>query len=329
MIVPQFWAESRQQDEVKGRKITVRRFGWSDTDQAEAQANAHVRAKEALQRLISGEKLPFRDPKIPYNGAVGVPIREEILSRHGETIITRNSYGAQCLNTPDLFFADIDFQTEPSLCLTLAIFGLIVLCAVATAWVYSNILTWAIRVPYLFPAFLLIAFLTAKFLNRFVQKVSGGAERVARNRIARFLAGHSGWNLRLYRTPAGMRVMATHQIFHPSEPDVAECFRALGTDPIYAKMCLNQQCFRARVSAKPWRIGISAHLRPRPGVWPVAPERMHLRTAWVAEYEKAAKSFAACTYLESIGSGFIHPKIKPVQELHDQLCSATSHLPIA
>jgi len=36
-----------------------------------------------------------------------VPIREEIVSRHGDTIITRNSYGARCLNTPNALFADI------------------------------------------------------------------------------------------------------------------------------------------------------------------------------------------------------------------------------
>lgn len=122
MIVPQYWAESRQQHQGKGRKITVRRFGWSDTDQTEAQANADVRAKEALQRLISGEKLSLRDPKIPYNGAVGIPIREEIVSRLGDTIITRNSYGALCLNTPDVFFADIDFQQKQNFPATFGLF---------------------------------------------------------------------------------------------------------------------------------------------------------------------------------------------------------------
>ena len=78
----------------------VRRFGWSDNSQDAAQVNADERAQEALQRLLSGEKLPRREPKVPYNGGEGVPIREEIVSRHGETIITRNSYEARCLNTP-------------------------------------------------------------------------------------------------------------------------------------------------------------------------------------------------------------------------------------
>lgn len=95
MIVPKFWAEGRQQHRTKGRQVTVRRFGWSDTSQADAQQSADVRVKQALDRILSGEKLARTDPKIPYNGAAGVPIREEIVDRQGETIITRNSYGAR------------------------------------------------------------------------------------------------------------------------------------------------------------------------------------------------------------------------------------------
>lgn len=175
----------------------------------------------------------------------------------------------------------------------------------------------------------IVSLVVTKAVRWLVGKVNGGAERVARDRIARFLSGHPNWSFRIYLTPAGMRVMATHQTFNPNDPAVAECFSALATDRTYAAMCVNQQCFRARVTAKPWRVGISAHLRPRPGVWPVAPERMHLRTAWVAEYETAAKSFAACSFLETVGSGVVHPKVKPVQALHDELCAATSNLPIA
>lgn len=48
---------------------------------ADAQANADARVKEALDRLLSGENLRRRDPKIPYIGAEGVPIREEIVER--------------------------------------------------------------------------------------------------------------------------------------------------------------------------------------------------------------------------------------------------------
>ena len=135
--------------------------------------------------------------------------------------------------------------------------------------------------------------------------------------------------LRVYRTPAGLRVLATHRTFDPSDPEVNECFRALGVDPLYARMCYNQKCFRARVSPKPWRVGIDQRLRPRPGAWPVAPEWLPGRAEWVAAYEEAARGFAACRYIDSFGRGGVHPAVRAVMNLHDALARATSELPLA
>ena len=247
-------------------------------------------ARRRSQRVLSGEKLPRREPKIPYNGAEGVPIREEIVSRHGETIITRNSYGARCLNTPNVLFADVDFQVDPSCRFTLAVFLLLLLAAVAMGWYLAS---W--RAGSLLAVFGLLASGTvATLLHRVLLRVRGGAEQAARHRVARFVDRRPEWNLRVYRTPAGLRVLATHRTFQPGEPEVGECFEELDTDPIYVRMCRNQQCFRARVSPKPWRMGIGRHLRPRPGVWPVAPDRLPQRAAWIAEYEAAAERFSAC-----------------------------------
>ena len=110
MIVPEFWAEGRVQERLQGRQVTMRRFGWSDTSQDEAQRHADERAREALALLAAGQPVVRRELKLAYNGAEGVPIREEILSRHDAAVVTRNLYGARCLNTPDVLFADIDFS---------------------------------------------------------------------------------------------------------------------------------------------------------------------------------------------------------------------------
>lgn len=112
MIVPRFWAEGRIQERVAGQQVTVRRFGWSDDSPLAAQAHADQRTREAYDRIVSGETLERRERKLAYNGAHGVPIREEILERQGDSIVTRNSYGARCLNTPDVLFVDVDFESE-------------------------------------------------------------------------------------------------------------------------------------------------------------------------------------------------------------------------
>lgn len=325
MIVPQFWAEAQLQKREKGKQVTVRRFGWSDVSLEDAQANAQARVEEAFARVLAGEKLPRRDPKVPYNGAVGLPIREEIVSRHGDVVITRNSYGARCLNTPNVFFADIDFYEGPALRFTLGVLAaLLVLAIIAGILAQSRALGIGLGV-----AALIGASTVSAALHRLRDSISGGPEKIARGRISQFLASHPEWNFRLYRTPAGMRVMATHRTFDPNDPSVAECFDALYADPLFALMCRNQQCFRARISAKPWRIGISGHMRPRPGVWPVAPDRIAQRSLWIAEYELAASVYAACEFIESVGSGTVHPDVRPVLELHDESCSVGSGLPLA
>ncbi len=333
MIVPQFWAEARAQHKAQGKQITVRRFGWSNTSQAEAQVLAESRVQDAMQRLLSGEKLLRRERKVPYNGAEGVPIREEIVDRHaflanseGEIIITRNAYGARCLNTPNVFFADIDFDTAMGcgfvftalFLLLTAVAGFAITVQPKASWVMLLIVMAVVLSPF-FGIFLQSAWL----------KLRGGAKTAARAAIKVFSRNNPTWNLRIYETPAGFRILATHQTFAPQSPEVAAAFKAFGTDPIYAQMCIKQNCFRARVSAKPWRIGINETPRPRPGVWPVQPQYLPAREEWVRAYEAKANAFAACRFVEEIGSRLVHTDVVAVIALHDALCGATSDLPIA
>lgn len=324
MIVPAYWAEARLRHREAGRRITVRRHGWSDTSQADAQRHAETRAQAALARLLAGERLARSEPKRPYNGADDLPIREEIVERHGPAIVTRNAYGARCLNVPDVVFADLDHATAPPLRGTLALAALLLAAAVAAGLTLGPVAGFGLAGAALFGSAPL-----AHGLFRFVRRLAGGAEALALRRVRRFASQHPDWGLRVYRTPAGLRLLVTHRPFTPGDAEVEAFFAATGTDPLYARMCRNQRCFRARVSAKPWRIGIASHLKPRPGVWPVAPERLAPRTAWIEAYERAAASRAACRWLENLGTPQVHPAVAPVLALHDRLSRAVGTLPIA
>jgi hypothetical protein len=163
-----------------------------------------------------------------------------------------------------------------------------------------------------------LAYPAAQLVQRCVLGAQGGAEQLAYARVVGFAKRHPGWSMRLYRTPAGYRVLATHQPFEAVSAEVLEFFTAVQADPVYVRMCRNQRCFRARLSAKPWRIGIMNHMRPGSGVWPIDAERMADRNAWVADYEARASAYAACVFMETIGSGMIHPELSPVVALHDR-----------
>jgi hypothetical protein len=270
MIVPHYWAEGREQHRLQGKQTTVRRFGWSNSSQADAQSHAYERAKEALRRVLSGERLERREPKTAYNGADGVPIREEILSEHGDVVVTRNGYGARCLNTPNVFFADIDFEQMRPPSYFGRVFGALCLGWMGLAWVQGWFsVPWVMAVLFLSAA-ALAAVINARLSRRKQAAIDAAPlapdspEAAARGRIQVFLKMNFDWSFRLYRTPAGLRLMATHAPLLPQDPAVAQALQALGSDPIYTAMCLKQQCFRARLTAKPWRIGVHTHMRPPP-----------------------------------------------------------------
>lgn len=282
MLIPNYWAEARVEGRRAGRLVAYRRYGWSLTSAADAAHMANERAADALRRALHGEEPRRREPRVPYNGADGMPIREEVLARYNGEVITRNSYGARCLNTPDAPFIDVDFDPKK-------------------------------RLP------------PPRWLGPFrglLPRSRAAYEIDCRRHIEKFLERHPDWGIRIYATPSGWRLLVTHDRLPPSDPLIKQLFKTVEADPEYVRMCRNQQCYRARLTAKPWRIGIAAHMKPRPGVWPIDPQRLRERTRWVEHYEHVASAYAACRFLETLGSEKVHPKTLAVIKIHDESCRA-------
>lgn len=333
MQIPEFWAEARVEGKVEGNVRVVRRFGWSDESQAAAEQHAHERAESAMAERQAGHDIPNREPKLIYGGGIGLPIREEVIARSGSDVVTRNSYGARCLNEPDVMFADIDleFALPRSLNLTWAamvllpmlagiIAGIALCVSGATAWGFGTIA---------------IGFVTGCVLSAPMHKLQ--SSRWNRSRHVDDALGHiRAWvvdnpqtRAAVYETPAGLRLLMLHRTFDPTVEATQRLFRELNVDPTYAQMCALQACFRARISAKPWRIGIKHHIYHSRGKWPIDPDRRPERDRWVQSYEAQAADYAACRYLEDIGSGRTDSRCETVQRMHDEMCKARSELPIA
>ena len=331
MIIPQYWAEARLQHGERRRKITLRRFGWSDIGEAEAQAHADARVREALQRVLAGEALPRRERRVAYNGAEGVPIREEIVDRPGDAVITRNGYGALCLNTPNVLFADIDhavYVVRVQLPLWRMLAGLAIAIMILLVSDVAPAKYMVAALAGIAGGFLLGG-TVARLAQWFYIQLTGGFERSARRRVATFVARHPDWLVRVYRTPAGLRLLALHRLFDPREPEVKACFDALGVDPMYARMCFNQNCFRARISPKPWRMGMPRLHPPYSAVWRPEHADLPARRQWVETYEREARGYASCRYVETLGNGALDPAAETVLQLHDTFCSAEQDLKLA
>jgi hypothetical protein len=326
MLIPYYWAEARFQNKAHGKQITVRRWGWSDTSQADAQALADQRAQDAWHRIHSGESLRRRETKDSYGTQEGVPIREEVVSRHGENVITRNSYGSLCLNAPRVLFADIDAQWPDALrirplgCLFLVLTGLLLGLWQRSLLIGAGI---AIGLPWLWSA-----------INGWINHARRPkGEKIAKQQrleaIRAFSAAHPHWHLRVYETPAGYRLLAMHDVFDPTDGPAREALAALNSDRRFATLCALQQCFRARVSPKYWRIGYKPKEPLPKSKWPFLLEHLSRRQRWIEGYDRLAPNYAACLFIERLGSSTTHPEAEQVRAVHDQFCQAESGLPLA
>ena len=120
-------------------------------------------------------------------------------------------------------------------------------------------------------------------------------------------------------------------VFQSSDPSVQEFFESVNTDPTYVWMCKRQECFRARVSPKPWRTGLKGEdAKLMQGVWPIQKGLVAERKKWVSLYEKTSEGFASCRFEKSLGSDTIHEKCEKLRVVHDEYCKAHEpELPLA
>lgn len=317
MIVPAYWSEATTKKKINGKQFTLKRFGWSDVSEDDAKAHAERRLQEAIATLEAEGDVRRIDHKVAYNGAEGIPIREEVITRHDDVVISRNSYGALCLNTPNVMFADIDFAKEASFfAIMVSFLAILIAGLLGSAFIES----WPV---FFLGIFIAITFASslANGVQHLVNALKGGNEAIAIKSIRKVAEENPEAHMRVYRTPMGLRVLMMHDIFDPSSDSAIKILKDLNSDPVYIQMCKNQQCFRARVSPKPWRIGLK-RISSGKAVWPIKPERVKEREAWVREYEIKARDFAACHFREALGSQRSHPQAELVRKIHDELSRA-------
>jgi len=96
---------------------------------------------------------------------------------------------------------------------------------------------------------------------------------------------------------------------------------ALDADPLYYHLCRKQNCYRARLTPKPHRIGMKWLNQSRP----VDEAKSREREAWVAGYRSVAEGHAACSFIEAIGE----IRSSATIDLHDRWSGALTGRSIA
>lgn len=290
MKIPRYWAKANYQGTgPDGQALAFDLWGWSSESQAEAEMMAGQRAESAFRRACQAvESKSHR-----WYDYLDVPLREEIvdtLTVEGQEValVTRNRYGALVLNTASVCFVDIDFPDRPS---------------------SSGLLGGLVS---LFSA------------NR-RQQLQAEAQETTLQNVRNWLLQHPEHPGSLYRTAAGLRLLLTGKRFRPEAQETGALLQELGSDPLYRRLTEKQQCFRARLTPKPWRIGCPTPPHPQ---WP-APQGDEARRQWVRHYEDASQRFRACELLETFGDAPRDPEIRAVLEWHDRQACDSRPLPLA
>lgn len=137
---------------------------------------------------------------------------------------------------------------------------------------------------------------------------------------------HPNFTLRVYRTLAGVRVIVVNQVYERVDEQATDMMQELGSDPLYLKLCKSQACFRARLSPKPWRVGVGNP--PKRFPFDATADRQQFEL-WNKTYVAATSRFKVCTYLETLGQAASHRNHLPLIQLHDELCCSDQDLPLA
>src|ERR1051325_764777 len=270
----------------KGRSGDFFAWRWSFQNIAEAQSLADQAAQQLANRFRAGDRPPSHGGYYPNR-----PFREQILQE------IKNAAG------------------ETAAVVTRNSYG----CQVLNT---ARVMFVDIDLPEAKPS----GGLFKRLFGKPDLAPSNNPQTEAMARIESWTRSNPEWGWRIYRTRAGLRLLATQTLVEANRAAVEDVFEALGADPLYRKLCKTQNCFRARLTPKPWRCGI--HSKPERWPWLDAKQENRFQK-WEAQYLSQSANWATCEFLRHIGSPNVHADIQPLLKLHDGPTRAESKLQLA
>jgi hypothetical protein len=121
-------------------------------------------------------------------------------------------------------------------------------------------------------------------------------------------------------------VLITNRRFPVKSSETEALLNEFRADPLYVRLCRLQESFRARLTPKPWRLGI----RKVPVEFPFETSADQARfNEWEREYESKAVGYSTCAFQTKFGAGGVLPEFDVLIHFHDEKTKATRGLPLA
>ncbi|MDD5704744.1 MAG: hypothetical protein PHR35_02385 [Kiritimatiellae bacterium] len=276
MNIPRFWAKGIcQGEDTRGRKCRFVANGWSFASLQEAREEASRRARRVFEIITAG-----RTPK-QYE-YLDRPIREEIVREIGDgnapaAIVTRNRYGALVLNCAGVMFVDVDYPPPRAR-------GLLERIKLA-------------------------------FSPKLRDDEWQAAAKARIEQVEQWAGRNPGRGFRLYRTKEGLRLLFTDRLYDPASDATAATLSELDADPLYVRLTRKQQCFRARLTSKPWRCDCSCPPNAFPWETPEAEAKYR---NWQETYAKRDAQYKVCELVREFGAPADNETIKTIVDVHDR-----------
>ena len=122
--------------------------------------------------------------------------------------------------------------------------------------------------------------------------------------------------IRVYRTHSGYRLMVTNERLSSDSTLAQELLRQFNSDPNYIRLCQAQQCFRARLTPKPWR----CHLDVPPVRFPFDDANCESTyRQWEKDYSRGVNGYSTCHFVKTLGPEVILNEFSELVKLHDRL----------
>ncbi len=133
-------------------------------------------------------------------------------------------------------------------------------------------------------------------------------------RINDIVSGDARLTIRLYRTCAGFRFVVTSRLFDADGQEGIRFLENLNCDPLYIRLCKSQECYRARLTPKCWRMRL-----PQSGVrFPYENDTEAQRLAqWVEQYNSISQEFSTCAVVGNFGNADTDSEAEKIIQLHD------------
>lgn len=309
--LPRYWAVHHEVASLLSGKRPLSTLGSSDLSQEAAERDA----RERFQALVAAGGPRPSGPGGEYYPDRRRPeeLLEEIHSPSGDLIavITRNRYGAAVLNTEAMLIADIDIPGDPAQDAPAKPVG---------RGFFARLLGRDQPAG--------ASDSSADGADPDLVGLPGSGRRGEEHQrilgqIGQFCADHPQFGVHTYRTRNGFRLLVTGTGAAPDSERAHDLLAQLGSDELYTLLCRVHDTYRARLTPKPWRVGLRTSAFP--GL-ELHGSRGHQK--WVEDYRGASSEVAVCRFIGSAGPS---PSALEQQliDLHDRAVRHDSGLRLA